>query len=110
MDLETIEKLASGPKESLTDLNTRMLDLKAHGVGILLCILYVKKKQQCSLTDALEIVINSDAWIDQKDEFLQHQEDMQQEFIDASNNSIESIQQTFSPDGTKTTINMKQND
>lgn len=110
MDTETIEKLASGPKESLADLNTRMLELKAQGAGILLCVIYVRKNQQCGLSEAAEIVINSDAWIDQKDDFLQQQEEALQEFIGENRNKIESIQQTFTPDGTQTTINMKQNE
>jgi hypothetical protein len=107
MDDKDIEILARGPKESAAVLSARMSELKAQGATILECILYVKRNQQCSLTMACDFVINSAAWIDQKDSFLQHQADMMQEFVEDNIDQIESIEQTYSAEGTKTTIHMK---
>ena len=110
MDADSIKRLASSPKESLPDLHKRMQQLKSQGAGILLCTMYVKTNQQCPLLEARDIVLNSPAWINQKDEFMQHQEEMLHEFIAHASNDIESIKQTFSPDGTSTTINLKEDD
>lgn len=109
MDTESISTLAIGPKESPAALGIRLQELKSQGAGILLCILYVKINQQCPLHEASEIVLKSDAWIDQKDAFLQHQEDMLQEYIESAKDDIESIKQTYTTDRTWTTINMKRN-
>jgi hypothetical protein len=107
MDESQIRELAARPKENIAAIESRMAELKLNGARILECILYVKLNQGCSLLEASDIVINSNAWIDQKQGFLQHQADMFEEFIQDSMENIESIQQTFTPDGTKTIVQMK---
>jgi hypothetical protein len=106
MDNSRIEELARGPKDSVAGLDSRMVELKSIGAGILACILYVKINQGCSLLEARDIVTNSRAWADQKDEFLQHQADMFQEFVDDNMDRIESIQMTITPDGTDAVARM----
>ena len=77
MDSDLIRVLANGPKESLVELQKRIQELKSQNASILECVIYVKTNQQCSQHDAVEIVINSNAWIRQKEAFLQHQQDCQ---------------------------------
>jgi ribosomal protein L7/L12 len=59
MDHSRIEELARGPKDSVAELDSRMVELKSHGAGILACILYVRINQGCSLMEACDMVINS---------------------------------------------------
>ncbi len=108
MDLTRIKELANCPKESVEELADRMVDLKSKGARILECIRYVMINQGCSLTQAQDIVVNSSAWVGEKDAYLQHQEDMFLEFLEHSKDRIESIEMTITPDGTKMAVHMKQ--
>ena len=87
-----------------------MQDLKSRGAGILDCIIYAMTNQECDLGDARNIVINSDAWIANKDGFLRQQEEALQEFLEDNPDRIASVQQVFAPDGTQTTVNLKPSD
>lgn len=105
MTTEEIEKLAKSDKhKSGKDLDLRLEELKSMGYEILDCIQYVKKNQGCSLKEAKSIVINSTAWIDKKEEFMQDQEVEMLEFLDVVKEDIEKIQLTFSRNGTLVTI------
>jgi hypothetical protein len=101
------EELAREPSQSAEDLATHLGELRSRGATILECIKYVKLNQQCSLAEAQAIVVNSKAWGDQKDEFLRHQQEMFEEFLDYARDRIESIEQTITPDGTETVVRMK---
>jgi hypothetical protein len=103
-----LNALANGPRESAEALVARLTELRSQGAGILECIKYVKLNQGCSLDEAGNIVINSAAWVDQRADFLQHQQDMFEEFLADSRDEIESIQETYHPDGTTSVVvNMK---
>lgn len=103
-DLET---LARGPRESQVALAERLAELRSQEATIIDCIKYVYWNQACSLAEAKEIVVNSAAWFDRKNEFLQHQQDMFEEFLESSIDQIETMQQTITPDGTKWVVQMK---
>lgn len=84
MAIDKIEILAKQDgKLDLPILEQRLLELKSVNWRILECIIYVKYNQDCSLNDAKAIVDNSHAWVEQKDDFIKHQEEMQQEFFEA---------------------------
>ena len=102
-----IAALATGPRESAEALSVRLAELRAQQATILECIKYVRLNQGCSLNEAKTIVVNSAAWLDRRDEFLQHQQDMLEEFLACSRDQIEWIQMTMTPDGTKLVIRMK---
>lgn len=105
-----MKELARGPRLSNGELDDRLRDFRDNRVGILLCIIFTMTNRECSLAEAREIVINSIAWIDQRDAFLQEQEAVLEEFIERHVDRIESIQQTMSPDGTQATVHMKSRD
>jgi predicted metal-dependent hydrolase len=69
-----MKELASGPRLPNGELDDRLRDFRDNRVGILLCIIFTMTNRECSLAEAREIVINSIAWIDQRDAFLQEQE------------------------------------
>jgi hypothetical protein len=102
-----IDALAREPRTSAEALPARLAELHSFEATILECIKYVKLNQGCSLAKAKDIVANSPTWSDQKVEFLRHQHEMFEEFLDCSRDSIESIEQTITPDGTKTTVRMR---
>ncbi len=110
MDIAQIQELARGSRLTREQLNARMGDLRSKGVGILLCIKFVMTNQECSLSEAGNIVINSDAWVDRREAFLQEQEDALQEYIDHNIDRIAFVQQTITPDGTQTSVHMKPRD
>ena len=99
-----IEALAREPRESAETLVARLTELHSQGATILECIKFVYLNQGCSLAEAKEIVVNSSTWADQKVEFLRHQQEMFDEFLAYNKDNIESIQQTFTSDGTETTV------
>ena len=107
MNVDSIKELARGPKLSNDELDWRLQDFREGGVSILLCIIFVMTNRDCLLSEARDIVINSNAWVDQRDAFLQEQEEALQEFIDHNPDRIASIQQTMTPDGTETTVDLK---
>lgn len=103
-------ELAREPRKSAEALTARLTELRSHGTTILECIRYVKLNQGCSLGEAQDIVVNSQAWADRKDEFLAHQQEMFEEFLAYNRDDIESIQQTISSDAIKTVVRMKMPD
>lgn len=108
MGIEEITKLAkSNSTGSKEDLDLKLTELKSDGCSILECIIYVRVNQNCSLMDAKSIVVNSSAWIDDKEEFIKHQQEQMEEFIDAAKDDIESIRYTYTPEKTEVTIKMK---
>ncbi len=83
--LDKIEILAEqNGMLDLPVLELKLVELKSMDWKILECIIYVKYNQNCSLNDAKTIVVNSSAWIEKKEEFQKHQEDMQQDFFEAA--------------------------
>src|SRR5678809_169193 len=76
-----IEELAKQPKELSEALESRLAKLRSRGAGILQCIQYVKLNQGDSLSNAAEIVANSAAWADTKDEFWRQQQEVFEEFL-----------------------------
>nr|WKN34000.1 hypothetical protein K4G66_16590 [Tunicatimonas sp. TK19036] len=108
MTTQEIERLAKSDKsKSIGDLDLKLKELKLAGYRILECILYVKTNQNCSLMDAKSIVINSSAWIDSKEDFVQHQQEQIEEFLDVAKNEIESIQHNYYPNKTKVSVRRK---
>ncbi len=107
MSVAEIEELAKRPKESPADLDLRLSELRSRGAGILHCIIYVRLNQVCSLSEASDIVINSPAWSDRKEAFLREQAEAFEEFLTHNRDKIEAIDQTITPDGTKTVVRMK---
>ena len=71
------------------------------------CIMYVRLNQVCSLAQAMDIVVNSRAWADRKDEFLRQQQEAFEEFLADNQDRIEAIHQTYTADGTETVVRMK---
>jgi hypothetical protein len=101
------DALAKEPRKSVEALAARLSELRAHGATILECIKYVKLNQECTLSEAMDYVVNSQTWVDQKDAFLRHQQEMFEEFLAYNKDQIESIQLTFMPDRTETIVRMK---
>lgn len=93
--------------EPADDLDLRIAERKSSGAGILDCIKYVMETIGCSLGTATDVVINSKAWIGQKDDFLQQQADFFEEFLADNIDRIESIEMTIKPDRTDVTAHMK---
>jgi hypothetical protein len=102
-----IEELARQPKESAGDLDVRLTELRSRGAGILQCINYVRLNQVCSLAQACDIVVNSRAWANQKEEFLREQQEAFEEFLADNKDRIEAIHQTFTPDGGETVVRIE---
>jgi hypothetical protein len=106
MDSAQIDEIARGPKLTMEQLSAQMEKLRVDGVGILQCIKFVMTNQECSLGEAKKTVVNSDIWLDQREAFLQQQEDALQEFIDQNLDRIESIEQTITEDEVQTTVRL----
>jgi hypothetical protein len=85
-------------------LEERIAMLRAAGFSILGCIRYVMVNQQTGLGFAKDIVINSKAWADKKNEFLAHQEEMYYEFVSAEAEDKQEIRNAFTLDGTKVIV------
>ena len=62
------------------------------------------------MNDAANVVTNSAAWADSKDEFWRQQQEFFDEFLADNNDRIESIRETYTMDGTLTEIRMKPSD
>ncbi|WP_203259010.1 hypothetical protein [Hyunsoonleella ulvae] len=108
MTIDELTELAEKEnKHSKAELEHKLTELKSLNCKILECIAYVRTNQSCSLTEAKEIVVNSSAWIEQKDEFMRHQQEQMSEFIEATKEDIEIIKQTYSAEKTETIIKMK---
>jgi hypothetical protein len=83
MYTDKIEELAKQDGVLLKpELEKKLIELKSMNWQILESIIYVKYNQDCSLNDAKCIVVNSAAWIDKKEDFIKHQEEIQQEFLE----------------------------
>ena len=91
------------------DLETKLTELKALDFSILECIIYIKINQNCSLSDAKTLVVNSAAWIDQKDQFISHQQEQLEEFIETAKNNIHKIEHIYSSDKTEINVRFKPN-
>lgn len=97
MTVEEITELAQKEKIFLkSELDDKLFELKTLNFRILECIIYVRVNQNCSLQEAQTTVLESDAWKDKKDEFIIHQQEQIEEFLEAAKNDIHEIQQTFS--------------
>ncbi|MCB4800213.1 hypothetical protein [Neotamlana laminarinivorans] len=108
MTIEKLTELAEKEnKLTKAELELKLTELKSLNCRILECIVYVRTNQRCSLFEAKEIVVNSSAWIKQKDEFIRHQQEQMAEFMEAAKDDIESIKQTYSTEKTETIIKMK---
>ncbi len=110
MSPEELRQIARRQRLAPEELPDRILELKSDGCGILQCIIFVRENQQCGLADATDIVINTPAWLSEKDAFLQHQSEMMDEFIADNADRIDSIQQVITPSGGSIRINMKANE
>lgn len=88
-------------------LNLKLLKFKSEGWRILECTVYVKNNQNCTLQEANYIVLNSSAWIEDKDDFIKHQEEQMGEFLEAATDDVESIKHIYYPDRTEVQYNMK---
>jgi hypothetical protein len=64
----------------------------------------VKTNLECSLNEAGEIVLNFPAWIDKKDAFYEHQEEIMAEYLEAAKNDIVKVEETYYPDRTEQKI------
>ncbi len=92
MTVEEIKELAKNDKKlDNVALDKKITELKSFNCGILECVVYVKVNQNCSLLVAKEIVINSSAWIEKKDEFIKHQQEMMEEFLLTAKDDIKKI-------------------
>lgn len=92
--------------KTLLELEATLAELKSFRFGKLVCIKYVKDNQRCSLQEAVDIVINSAAWIDEKQAFLDHQEEQMREFLEAAPKGT-TVQMEITPKGTTITLNRK---
>ena len=106
--MEEITKLAEKDStKNKSELDDRLSELKSLNYGILECIAYVKINQNCSLMDAKTIVINSSAWISEKDGFAKHQEEQMDELLDAAKNDILKIEHIYSKNKTEIKTSIK---
>lgn len=80
-------------------LEQKLHELKAMNWRILECIAYVRVNQNCSLMEAKHIVANSGAWIDQKETFEKHQEEMNTEFLKHVAATADMVEQVITKDG-----------
>ena len=103
MRIEEIAKLDKLKTHSELDLKLKELKLKKY--KILECIIYVKINQNCSLIEAKSIVVNSSAWINEKEKFMKHQEEQFEEFIDVMKEDKKSIKMVYKPDRTEIKVN-----
>ena len=103
MRIEEIAKLDKLKTHSELDLKLKELKLKKY--KILECIIYVKINQNCSLIEAKSIVVNSSAWINEKEEFMKHQEEQFEEFIDVMKEDKKSIKMVYKPDRKQIKVN-----
>ncbi len=101
MHPDDIEKMAlQDGKLSPEALEAKFAALRAMNCRMLECIGYAKYNQGCSLREAGDMVINSPTWADQKDGFLQHQEEMHQEFLGFALEDAKTIEMVVTPEGT----------
>lgn len=105
MTVEEITELAQTEKILLkSELDDKLFQLKVLNFSILECIMYVRINQNCSLQEARTTVLESDAWKDKKDEFIIHQQEQTEEFLEAAKNEIHEIRQTFSDTENEITV------
>lgn len=105
MTEEEIRSLAEKEsKFTKAALENRIAELKSLKCSILECIVYVRVNQNCSLSDAKELVVNSSAWSEKKEEFIKHQKEQMEEFLIAAKDDVKEIKQTFYPDKTEISI------
>lgn len=107
MGPKEIEELARQPRESDGALRARLAELRSRGANLIECVKYVRLNQACDLAAAIDVVINSPAWADHKEEFLRQQWEGFVEFLTYEKDRIESIEQTTNPEGTRMVARMK---
>lgn len=108
MTIQEITEWAQTEKKlSKSALDNKLFELKALDFRILECILYIRVNQNCSLQDAKTIVVESKAWLDKREEFIIHQQEQIEEFIEAAKSNIQEIQQTFSATKSEITVSFK---
>lgn len=108
MTTEEINILAkSDKKQSEKELNSKLVQLKSEGWRMLESIIYVKVNQECTLQEAYIKVINSLAWADERNDFIKHQEEQFEEFLETGKDNVESIQHTYNPHKTEVKYIMK---
>lgn len=81
-------------------LEQKLIVLQSMGWSILQCIVYVRFSQACTLNEAKAIVINSPAWINKKEGFIKHQQEIQQEFLEHAMEKAKAIEMIITPEGT----------
>lgn len=86
-------------KLSGAELEARLTALRSMNWQLLQCIAYVRYNQDCSLTEAKGIVLDSAAWADEQARFIQHQEAIQQEFLEFAKEEGKTIIMAISPEG-----------
>ncbi len=105
MTIQQIEKLAKKNKGKTTqDIYNTLTGLKLMKLGIVECIIYVSSNKQCSFIEAKEMVLNSPAWIDKKEEFIT--EEQTAAFFNASKINTQKIEHIYPSDGTKDSTSM----
>lgn len=102
-----MRELANRPKETGAELDARLADLRARGATTLHCIEYVRRNHYCSLKEGVDIVINSAAWIDQKEAIMRHQEEMFNEMLEDCRDDIKEIHWTITPNGLDVRVEFK---
>lgn len=108
MTSEQIRELAEKDgKLTKSELEHKLISLKSLNCSILECVIYVKVNQSCSLMDAKILVINSAAWIDEKAQFICHQQEEMKEFLEAAKNDIESVEHIYTPHKMEINVRMK---
>ncbi|SHK80942.1 hypothetical protein [Chryseobacterium polytrichastri] len=108
MTVEEIIELAEKEKKlTVSEIDSKLTELRSLNCRILECIIYVRVNQNCSLSDAKESVLKSTAWIDKRDEFINHQHEQMQEFLEAAKNDITQIEQSLSINKTEMKITLK---
>lgn len=89
MTIEQIIELAEKENPlTKSELEKKLTELKSLNFRLLECILYVRVTQNCSLLEAKTLVVNSNAWIDTKDDFLSHQQEQMEAFFEAVKKDI----------------------
>ena len=105
MTTQQIEKLAKKNKGKTTqEIYSALMGLKLLKLGIVECIIYVSNNKQCSFIEAKEIVINSPAWIDKKEEFIK--EEQIAVLLNSSKNNLQKLGHMYPSDGTKESISI----
>ena len=80
MSHEEITRIAQERTVAPEEMDGVIAELKSNGCTILDCICFVMVNQRTDLAHAREVVLNSPAWLPDKEQWLQHQREMEDEF------------------------------